>query len=50
VGYDITRVPTDSWTYCHGKILHAAWRDRSQVAIDVQWGKHGSLPHGIARD
>jgi hypothetical protein len=45
VGYDSTRAPTDLWTYWHGSILHADWRDRGQTAIDVQWGKHGSLPH-----
>ena len=48
VGYDSsTHAPTDVWTYWHGKILHTSWRDRGQPAIDVQWGKHGSLPHGI---
>jgi hypothetical protein len=47
VGYDATRAPTDLWTYWHGTILHADWRNRGQVAIDVQWGKHGSLPHLI---
>jgi len=47
VGYDSTKRPTDIWTYWHGTLLHADWRDRGQVAIDVQWGKHGSLPHGI---
>ena len=45
VGYDSTRAPTDLWTYWHGSILHADWRDQGQTAIDVQWGKHGSLPH-----
>lgn len=45
VGYDSTRAPTDLWTYWHGSILHADWRDRGQTAVDVQWGKHGSLPH-----
>ena len=45
VGYDSTRAPTDIWTFWHGPFLHADWRDRGQVAIDVQWGKHGSLPH-----
>lgn len=45
VGYDSTRAPTDIWTYWHGTVLHTDWRDRGQVAIDVQWGKHGSLPH-----
>jgi hypothetical protein len=47
VGYDSTRAPTDIWTYWHGTLLHADWRQRGQVAIDVQWGKHGSLPHGV---
>ena len=45
VGYDSSHAPTDIWTYWHGRVLHADWRDRGQVAIDVQWGKHGSLPH-----
>lgn len=45
VGYDSTRAPTDIWTFWHGALLHADWRDRGQVGIDVQWGKHGSLPH-----
>ena len=45
VGYDSTKAPTDLWTFWHGKLLHTEWRDRGQVAIDVQWGKHGSLPH-----
>jgi len=47
VGYDSTHAPIDLWTYWHGTLLHADWRDRGQVAIDVQWGKHGSLPHGL---
>ena len=46
VGYDSTNAPTDLWTYWHGRILHTPW-NRSQVAVDVQWGKHGSLPRGI---
>jgi hypothetical protein len=46
VGYDSTYAPTDLWTFWHGKILHAAW-PRSQVVIDVQWGKHGSLPRNV---
>jgi hypothetical protein len=46
VGYDSTRAPTDIWTFWHGTLLHTDWRHRGQVAIDVQWGKHGSLPHG----
>jgi len=47
VGYDSSHAPTDIWTYWHGTLLHADWRMRGQVAIDVQWGKHGSLPHGL---
>lgn len=47
VGYDSTGAPTDVWTYWHGTILHADWRNRGTVEINVQWGKHGSLPRGI---
>jgi hypothetical protein len=47
VGYDSTGAPTDLWTYWHGEILHADWRGRGQVSVDVQWGKHGSMPRGI---
>ena len=43
VGYDSTGAPVDVWTYWHGDVLHVAWPKR-QVLIDVQWGKHGSLP------
>lgn len=46
VGYDSTWAPTQVWTYWHGSILHTRWPKR-QVAIDVQWGKHGSMPHGL---
>jgi hypothetical protein len=46
VGFDATGAPTDVWTYWHGSILHTPWR-KEQVAIDVQWGKHGSMPHGL---
>jgi hypothetical protein len=47
VGYDSSRAATDLWTYWHGTLLHADWRQRGQVAVNVQWGKHGSLPHGV---
>ena len=47
VGHDRSGAPTDLWTFWHGTILHADWRDRGTPAIDVQWGKHGSLPRGI---
>jgi hypothetical protein len=46
VGYDSTGAATDVWTYWHKTVLHSNWRDRGQVAVDVQWGKHGSLPRG----
>jgi hypothetical protein len=47
VGYDSTGQPTRVWTYWHGAILHTSWRNKGRVLIDVQWGKHGSLPRGI---
>lgn len=43
VGYDSTGVPVDLWTYWHGDVLHVPW-PKQQVLVDVQWGKHGSLP------
>ena len=46
VGYDSTYAPNEVWTYWHGQILHTAW-PRAQVKIDVQWGKHGSLPRNV---
>jgi hypothetical protein len=47
VGYDSTLAPTDLWTYWHGTLLHTDWRDRGAVVVDVQWGKHGSMPGGL---
>jgi hypothetical protein len=48
IGYDsVTHEPTDMWTYWHGAILHTDWRGRGPPAINVQWGKHGSLPRGL---
>lgn len=47
VGYDSTSAPTEVWTFWHGTILHTPWKDRGAVGIDVQWGKHGSLPRGV---
>ena len=46
IGYDSTLAPTDLWTYWHGGILHTPW-PKSQVAVDIQWGKHGSLPRHV---
>ena len=46
VGYDLSGAPTEVWTFWHGKILHLPWNRRT-VEIDVQWGKHGSLPRGL---
>jgi hypothetical protein len=46
VGYDpTTHAPTDLWTYWHGTVLHTDWHSKGPPAVDVQWGKHGSLPH-----
>jgi hypothetical protein len=48
VGYDSsTHAATDIWTYWHGSVLHTSWQEHGRPAIDVQWGKHGSLPRGI---
>lgn len=47
VGYDSTSAPTELWTFWHGNVLHTSWRNRGTVSIDVQWGKHGSLPRGV---
>jgi hypothetical protein len=44
VGFDSTGAATELWTYWHGTLLHTDWRNRGPVLIDVQWGKHGSLP------
>ena len=49
VGYDSTNAPSDIWTFWHGKILHTDWRNRGRAEIDVQWGKHGSMPHGVVQ-
>lgn len=45
VRHDSTGAPTRISTYWHGSILTTPWAGR-QVAVDVQWGKHGSLPRG----
>ncbi len=48
VGYDpATHAPTDLWTFWHGVIIHTTWRDKGQPAVSVDWGTHGSLPHGV---
>jgi hypothetical protein len=48
VGYDpATHAATDIWTYWHGTVLHTKAPDPNQVNIDVQWGKHGSLPSRV---
>jgi hypothetical protein len=47
VGYDESGAPTELWAFWHGKILHTDWRNRGTVGVNVQWGKHGSLPRGV---
>lgn len=50
VGYDpLTHEATDLWTYWHGTVLHTDWRGKGPPAVDVQWGKHGSMPHGVVQ-
>lgn len=49
VGYDEAGQATDLWSYWHRSVLHTTWRDRSEIAFDVQWGKHGTLPRGTIR-
>jgi hypothetical protein len=46
VTYDERGRPTDLWTYWHRLILHTPWGPDARPAVDVQWGKHGSLPRG----
>lgn len=47
VGHDSTWAPTEVWAFWHGRVLHTDWKDRGTVTINVQWGKHGSLPRGV---
>ncbi len=46
VEYDDANAPVRLWTFWHQDVLHADWRGKGVPAVDVQWGKHGSLPHG----
>ena len=50
IGYDSTGSAVELWTFWHGAILRTDWRGRGPVAIDVQWGKHGSLARGTSID
>lgn len=47
VGYDTAGAPTEVWANWHGTVLHTPWIARGPVAINVQWGKHGSMPRGL---
>jgi hypothetical protein len=47
VGYDESGQASHVWTYWHGVVLSTDWRGKGQVAINVQWGKHGSMPRGL---
>jgi hypothetical protein len=47
VAHDGTGAPTELWTFWHGKLLRTPWGDRGHPSVDVQWGKHGSLPRHI---
>lgn len=51
VAYDSSGRATDLYSFWHGTVVHADWRDRAAPAFDVQWGKHGLLPrHTIESD
>lgn len=45
VGHDGAGHPTRVWTYWHGTVVGADWIGKGVPAVDVQWGKHASLPH-----
>lgn len=48
VGFDsVSHAPTALWTYWHGSVLHTSIRAGERPSVDVQWGKHGSLPHNV---
>src|SRR5262249_35272675 len=56
VRYDTaTHKVSDFHTYFHGRLLRStealedAHRHEERVRVDVQWGKHGSLPYGWER-
>ena len=50
VGYDDYGRPTRLWTYWHGTIVGTDWSGKGRAAVDVQWGKHGSLPRNTVLD
>lgn len=47
VEYDEAQSPVALLTFWHEDILLADWRGKGAPAVDVQWGKHGSLPRGV---
>ena len=47
VAHDRSGAPTMLWTYWHRWILRTDWRGKGYVAVDVQWGKHGSMPRNM---
>lgn len=49
VGYDERGEVTELWSYWHRSVLHTEWRGRPEIAFDVQWGKHGTMPRGTRR-
>jgi hypothetical protein len=38
--------PVEHWTYFHGRLLRAANPAIGPAIVNVQWGKHGSIPAG----
>ena len=44
VEYEGAGDPIRLSTYWHGTVVSTDWRGKGQPEVDVQWGKHGSLP------
>jgi hypothetical protein len=44
VEHDGSGSPTALWTYWHIATLRTDWRGKGLPEVDVQWGKHGSVP------
>ena len=44
VEYEGAAEPVRLSTYWHGTVVGTSWRGKGQLEVDVQWGKHGSLP------
>lgn len=50
VEYEGAGEPVRLSTYWHGTVVGTDWRGKGAPEVDVQWGKHGSLPRGTLLD